>query len=61
MTWQILGRRTIFTLSMAFALAACGQKGALYIPTDPEGRDRGMFPRVLVPDTNANTPSSAQP
>ncbi len=61
MTWQILGRRTILTVSMAFGLAACGQKGALFIPTEPEASDRAVFPQVLVPDTRPATPSSTQP
>ncbi|NBW54037.1 MAG: hypothetical protein EBR42_01840 [Betaproteobacteria bacterium] len=61
MTWQILGRRTVLILSMAFGLAACGQKGALFIPTDPEGKDRAKFPQVLVPDTGSSMPSSNQP
>jgi predicted small lipoprotein YifL len=61
MTWQILGRRTLLALSMVFGLVACGQKGALFIPSDPEGKDRAKFPQILVPDTNSPTPSSAQP
>ena len=61
MTWQILGRRTFLALSMAFALVACGQKGALFIPTDPEASERAVFPQVLVPDRQPATPSSSQP
>jgi predicted small lipoprotein YifL len=63
MTWQILGKRTILLFLMALGLAACGQKGALFIPTDPEARERGMFPQVLMPDTRPDTPTPtpAQP
>ena len=63
MTWQILGKRTLLLFSMALGLVACGQKGALFIPTDPEARDRAMFPQVLVPDTRPDTPAPtpAQP
>ena len=61
MTRQILGRRTLLALSMAFALVACGQKGALFIPTDPEASERAVFPQVLVPDRQPATPSSSQP
>ena len=61
MTMQILGRRTLLALSMAFALVGCGQKGALFIPTDPEASERAVFPQVLVPDRQPATPSSSQP
>jgi predicted small lipoprotein YifL len=61
MTRQILGRRTLLALSMAFALVGCGQKGALFIPTDPEASERAVFPQVLVPDSQPATPSSSQP
>ena len=61
MTMQILGRRTLLALSLAFALVGCGQKGALFIPTDPEATERAVFPQVLVPDSQPATPSSSQP
>jgi predicted small lipoprotein YifL len=61
MTRQILGRRTLLALSMAIALVGCGQKGALFIPTDPEASERAVFPQVLVPDRQPATPSSSQP
>ena len=61
MTSQILGRHTLLALSMAFALVGCGQKGALFIPTDPEASERAVFPQVLVPDRQPATPSSSQP
>ena len=60
MTRQILGRRTLLALSMAFGLVACGQKGALFIPTDPEASERAVFPQVLVPDSQPAPPSSSQ-
>jgi predicted small lipoprotein YifL len=58
MTWQILGKRTILLFSIALGLAACGQKGALFIPTDPEARERAIFPQVLLPDTRPDTPAT---
>ena len=61
MTSQILGRRTLLALSMVFGLVACGQKGALFIPTDPEASERAVFPQVLVPDTRPAPPSTPQP
>ncbi len=61
MTWQILGRRLLLALSMVFGLVACGQKGALFIPTDPEASDRAVFPQVLVPDNRSTPPRTTQP
>jgi predicted small lipoprotein YifL len=61
MTRQILGRRTLLALSMAFALVGCGQKGALFIPTDPEASERAVFPQVLVPGSQPAPPSTPQP
>ena len=61
MTRQILGRRTLLALSMAFGLVACGQKGALFIPTDPEASERAVFPQVLVPDSRPAPPSTPPP
>jgi predicted small lipoprotein YifL len=60
MTMQILGRRTLLALGMAFGLVACGQKGALFIPTDPQASERAVFPQVLVPDSQPAPPSSSQ-
>ncbi len=61
MTWLILGKQTVLILFTALCLVACGQKGALFIPTDPEARDRAMFPQVLVPDTRPETPAPTPP
>ena len=61
MTWQILGRRILLALSMVFGLVACGQKGALFIPTDPEASDRAVFPQVLVPDIKSAPPLLRSP
>jgi predicted small lipoprotein YifL len=32
-------------------VSACGQKGALYLPTDPAAKDRATLPQVLTPDS----------
>jgi predicted small lipoprotein YifL len=45
----ILGRLLVLACGMALMLQACGQKGALFIPTDPEAKDRAQFPKVLIP------------
>ncbi len=61
MTRQILGRRILLSLSMVFGLVGCGQKGALFIPTDPESSDRAVFPQVLVPDSRSTPSTTTQP
>jgi predicted small lipoprotein YifL len=39
-------------------LSACGQKGSLYLPTDPAARDRATLPQVLIPGrTTTETPT----
>lgn len=47
---------------MALAsLAACGQKGDLFLPTDPAATHRATLPQVLIPgraSTSPSTPSS---
>lgn len=57
----------------ALALSACGQKGDLYLPTEPEAAQRATLPRSVLPTRlrvqpvapqaqSAQTPaSSAQP
>ncbi|MEJ8813875.1 lipoprotein [Variovorax ureilyticus] len=30
-------------------LSGCGQKGPLYLPTDPAAKDRATLPQVLIP------------
>jgi len=31
------------------ALAACGQSGALYLPTEPAAAQRATLPQTLIP------------
>ncbi len=33
----------------AVALSACGQKGDLYLPTEPEAAQRATLPRTILP------------
>jgi predicted small lipoprotein YifL len=47
----ILGRLLVLAWAMALLLSACGQKGDLFVPTDPEAKDRAQFPKVLLPPT----------
>jgi len=35
-------------------LAACGQRGPLYLPTDPAAAGRPTLPQVLIPGTPTN-------
>ena len=46
------------------ALTGCGQKGSLYLPTDPVARDRSTLPGLLLPTppaSEAKTPPSKPP
>ncbi|MGZ5848267.1 MAG: LPS translocon maturation chaperone LptM, partial [Ramlibacter sp.] len=36
------------------ALTACGQRGPLYLPTDPAAAGRPTLPQVLIPGTPTN-------
>lgn len=44
---------------LGVALTACGQRGALYLPTDPIAKDRTTLPGLLLP-TPAAQPDPAQ-
>ncbi|MBP7565994.1 MAG: lipoprotein [Burkholderiaceae bacterium] len=50
-------------VGLGLALAACGQKGALYLPTGPEAAQRATLPQVLSPvqpsPTAATVPAAA--
>jgi predicted small lipoprotein YifL len=38
-------------------LSGCGQKGALYLPTDPAAKDRATLPGLLIPESPRNEPA----
>ncbi|MDM0017930.1 LPS translocon maturation chaperone LptM [Variovorax saccharolyticus] len=40
-------------------LTACGQRGALYLPTDPIAKDRTTLPGLLLPTPPASTSQDA--
>ncbi len=45
-------------------LSACGQKGDLYLPTEPEAAQRATLPRSVLPvrpRTQVEPPQAAQP
>jgi predicted small lipoprotein YifL len=53
---QILGASTLGALLIL--LAACGQQGALYLPTDPAAQQRATLPQTLLPGTAAGAASA---
>lgn len=40
-------------------LAACGQKGALYLPTDPAAVQRATLPQLLTPGGSGSSSSTS--
>ncbi|MDI9329804.1 MAG: lipoprotein [Alphaproteobacteria bacterium] len=60
---QILFKRTALAVGMVTVCAACGQKGPLYLPNDPESRDRATLPQVLLPTLpgSSNPPPPSAP
>lgn len=38
-------------------LAACGQKGDLFIPSGPAAAQRATLPQTLAPSTSVSTPT----
>ncbi len=57
MLGQILFKRLVLAVCVVTACVGCGQKGALYLPNEPESRDRATLPQVLMP----NWPSPSPP
>ncbi|MDA8445542.1 LPS translocon maturation chaperone LptM [Paracidovorax valerianellae] len=50
--------RTLALAASAAAFAGCGQRGPLYLPTDPAASQRATLPQTLDPmrDTPVPTP-----
>lgn len=42
----------------AAGLAACGQRGALYLPTDPAAAQRATLPQLLTPGGSSKASDS---
>lgn len=40
------------------ALVACGQRGALYLPTDPAAVGRATLPQLMTPESLRSSPAS---
>ena len=53
--------RAVSALSVLVLLAACGQKGNLYIPNDPEFEQRAKLPDIVRRQLPGNTPTPATP
>jgi predicted small lipoprotein YifL len=50
----------VISLVMAFmALSACGQRGSLYLPTEPAARNRATLPQVLLPLPRSAAPDAS--
>ncbi len=45
----------------AAGLAACGQRGPLYLPTDPAAAQRATLPQLLTPGGSRGTDAEAAP
>ena len=54
MKTPILGSLLLLALTL---LNACGFKGALELPDDPEFKNRAKFPDVLLPSKPAEPPA----
>jgi predicted small lipoprotein YifL len=48
----------VAVVALACAIAGCGQKGSLYLPTEAAARDRATLPQVLVPLRSASAPAT---
>jgi predicted small lipoprotein YifL len=56
--------RTVLMVCIAAAgagLAACGQRGALYLPTDPAAVQRATLPQLLTPGGSGTSNEAAAP
>jgi predicted small lipoprotein YifL len=44
------------------SVAGCGQRGPLYLPTDPAAASRATLPQVLIPDVRSrpDTPMTTE-
>jgi len=52
--------------ALGVGLAGCGQRGPLYLPTDPAAANRATLPQVLLPiptrgETSTVYPSQGEP
>jgi predicted small lipoprotein YifL len=57
---QILVSTSVLAAGVA-ALAGCGQKGALMLPTEPAAAQRATLQQSIRPATAASAPRSSEP
>ena len=55
------GRTVLMVCIVAAAggLAACGQRGALYLPNDPAAAQRATLPQLLTPGDSSSSNQAA--
>jgi hypothetical protein len=46
-------------MALLATLAGCGQRGPLYLPTEPAAANRATLPQVLVPGGTPTAPAPA--
>jgi predicted small lipoprotein YifL len=51
-------RAFVLSAGVVVLLAACGQKGPLFMPTGPAAANRASLPQTLAPSTAVSTPMS---
>ncbi|MGE8396458.1 MAG: LPS translocon maturation chaperone LptM [Comamonas sp.] len=54
---QILVRCFALAVCTA-ALGACGQRGDLYLPSEPAAKNRASLPDTVIPTLPAHTPTA---
>jgi predicted small lipoprotein YifL len=55
---MLIAARILVTASLPL-LAACGQKGDLFLPTEPAAQNRATLPQTLRPGAGAPATSAA--
>lgn len=55
---QILVRAIVLAVCTA-ALGACGQRGDLYLPTEPAAKERASLPDTVIPTLAGQTSNTS--
>jgi predicted small lipoprotein YifL len=50
-------RHGLLAATAVASLAGCGQKGDLFLPTEPAAADRATLPQIIVPGGPATAPA----
>ncbi|MBX9834160.1 MAG: lipoprotein [Burkholderiaceae bacterium] len=51
--------RTLVLAASAAALAGCGQRGPLFLPTEPAATQRATLPQTLTPGSSSSAAEAA--